>query len=248
MTRILLKKWRKYFLFIFLIGVIPAANAKSERTKQELKKADSLFSIGQYAAAALIYKKKSYTSEKSNPELLLKLAYISRHLEDYTLCLYYLSRLAEVKPSQQLFLEMESIAEKYHVTGYEFDDYGYFSILYKRYGHFLHLLLLTLGVYVFGVLIIKIRKGEFIQTRHKWILFFYLLGIMGLITIPDFYSSGIVQHDNTFVRSFPSSAGPVTARISKGNKLIILTSKDNWYMVIWDKDLVYVKKNDMLTI
>ncbi len=249
MDRLSMQKVVARFLFVicfFQLALV--APARSETTRSELRRADSLFAIGHYAEAAATYKKKSVTSQKDNPNLLLKLAYISLQSDDYTRGLFYLSKLAEVRPTQQLYQEMEAVAEKYHLAGYEFDDYGYFSILYKRYGHFIHLLLLTLGIYVFVVLIIKIRKGEFIRTRHKWILFFYLSGIMGLITIPDFYSSGIISRDHTYLRSFPSSASPVAARISQGNKVIILTSKDNWYMVIWEKNLVYIRKKDILVI
>ncbi|WP_207509961.1 SH3 domain-containing protein [Telluribacter humicola] len=216
--------------------------------ENKLKVADSLFTIGRYSDAKNIYENHFRNHQKYNPNILLKLAFLSERANDYTQSLFYLSNLAQLEPSIPLLKKMSSLAEVYSLRGYEFNDYSYFVIFYRRYGEFIPILLLTLGVYVFVVMLIKIRNGEHIYKRHKWAMIIYLIALLGLLNLPDNYSTGIISNGSTYLRSYPSSAAHVVERIGKGHKLTIIGARDNWNMVFWEGELVYVRKNDLKII
>ncbi|WP_247236353.1 SH3 domain-containing protein [Telluribacter sp. SYSU D00476] len=216
--------------------------------ENNLKVADSLFTIGRYSDAKNIYENYFQNHKKYNPNLLLKLAFLSERANDYTQSLYYLSNLAQLEPTVPLLKKMNSLAETHGLRGYEFNDYSYFVIFYRRYGEFLPILLLTLGVYVFVVMLIKIRNGEYIYKRHKWAMVIYLVALLGLLNAPANYSTGIISNGTTYLRSYPSSAAPVVERVSKGHKLTIIGARDNWNVVFWGGELVYVRKNDLMVI
>ncbi|MBB5283195.1 hypothetical protein HNQ92_001321 [Rhabdobacter roseus] len=137
------------------------------------------------------------------------------------------------------------MASEHGLQGYEFDDYSYFIIFYRRYGEFVPIVLLSLGVYVFVVMVIKLRNCEYVPKRHKWALVLYLGAMLGLLNIPDNYHTGIVKNKHTFFRAYPSAAAPIVEQVSKGHRLTIIGSRDHWRMAIWNNEIVYVKDSDL---
>lgn len=231
------------FLGIFLtpfVGICKGVN--------ELKTADSLFAIARYQESYLLYKKNFSDDEKNNESLLLKLAFLSEKTNNYTECLYYLNKLALTKPSRRLFEKMAKLAEEQNLSGYEFDDYNYFIIFYRRYGDYIPILLLTLGAYIVGIMILKVQRGEAILQIHKVSIVGYLLVILAVLNIPSLYKTCIIVNENTFLRDEPSSASAVVQRIGKGHRLTIVGSVDHWDRVIWENRIVYVRKSDLWNI
>lgn len=231
-----------------LVGVLFQFLSPAVAQENRLKSADSLFTIGRYSEAKSIYQNYFQNEKKYNPNLLMKLAFLSEKANDYTQSLYYLSCLAQLEPSVALLEKMSTIASANGLKGYEFDDYSYFIILYRRYGEVLPILLLTLGVYVFVVMLIKIRSGEYIYRRHKWAMVIYLIALLGLLNVPANYSTGIISNSSTYLRSFPSSAAPIVEKVSKGHKLTIIGARDHWNLVFWGGELVYVRQADLLLV
>jgi tetratricopeptide (TPR) repeat protein len=239
----------KYTIFLGLLGAFLVTFSPVFAQEKQLKAADSLFTIGRYPEAARVYENFFQNSENYSPNLLLKLAFLAERAQDYTQTLYYLSLLAQLEPTVQLMEKMSTVAAAYNLKGYEFNDYSYFIIFYRRYGELLPILLLTLGVYVFVVMLIKVRHGEFIYNRHKWAMVIYLLALFALLNIPPNYNTGIINNPGgTYLRSYPSSAAPVVEKINKGHKLTIIGTRDRWNVVYWEGELVYVRKNDLLVI
>ncbi|WP_229214236.1 SH3 domain-containing protein [Dyadobacter flavalbus] len=196
----------------------------------------------------ILYKKNFSEQEKNNEALLLKLAFLSEKTNNYTDCLFYLSKLALINPSRRLFEKMDKLAEEQNIKGYEFDDYNYFIIFYRRYGDYIPILLLTLGTYIVVIMVTKSRRREPILQIHKISIVAYLLVLLGLLNVPSLYQTCIIVNENTFLRDEPSSASSVIERIGKGHKLTILGSVDHWNRVIWDNEIVYIRKSDALDI
>jgi hypothetical protein len=237
------------YVFVFVVfWVIFAPKQAFSKGKEDLKAADSLFAIAKYHEAYMVYKKKFAEEEKSNEGLLLKLAFLSEKANNYTDCLYYLNKLAMIKPSRRLFEKMDKLAEEHELTGYEFDDYNYFIIFYRRYGDFIPILLLTLGGYIVLIMLSKTKRGETILPIHKISIVGYLLVILGLVNIPSLYKTGIIVNENTFLREEPSSAAAVVERVGKGHKLTIVGSVDHWDRVLWSNRIVYIRKSDLQNI
>jgi hypothetical protein len=239
---------KKYLLPLLLVLSIICPEISFARGKSELKAADSLFAIAKYREAYILYKKNFSNEEKNNESLLLKLAFLSERANSYTDCLYYLNKLALVKPSRKLFEKMDKLAEDHNLTGYQLDDYNYFIIFYRRYGNYIPILLLTLGGYIVWIMILKVRRGEPILQIHKVSIVGYLLVILAVVNIPSLYKTGIIVNENTFLRDEPSSAANVVEKIGKGHKLTIVGSVDHWDRVVWSNRIVYVRKTDLLNI
>ncbi|WP_229249130.1 SH3 domain-containing protein [Dyadobacter sandarakinus] len=216
--------------------------------KSELKIADSLFAMAKYPEALALYEKNFSEDKKNNQSLLLKLAFLAEKTNNYTDCLYYLSKLALVNPSRRLFEKMDKIAGEQGLTGYEFDDYNYFIIFYRRYGDYVPVFLLTLGTYIVAIMVSKARRREPILQIHKVSIVVYLLVLLGILNAPSLYKTCIIINDNTFLRDEPSSAAPVVERVGKGHKLTILGSVDHWNRVIWNNRIVYIRKSDLWNI
>ncbi|WAC14147.1 SH3 domain-containing protein [Dyadobacter pollutisoli] len=216
--------------------------------KKELKMADSLFAMAKYPESLSLYKKNFSEDEKNNQSLLLKLAFLAEKTNNYTDCLFYLSKLALINPSRRLFEKMDKLAVEQNLTGYEFDDYNYFIIFYRRYGDYIPILLLTLGTYIVVIMVTKARRREPILQIHKISIVVYLLVLLGILNVPSLYQTCIIVNENTFLRDGPSSASPVVERVGKGHKLTIVGSVDHWNRVIWNNKIVYIRKSDLWNI
>jgi hypothetical protein len=243
--QILFNKKLSIFLLTILF-VLP--KTASSASLNELKSADSLFAMAKYTEAEFLYKKNFRDDEKNNQNLLLKLAFLSEKRNNYTSCLYYLSKLALTKPSRALFEKMDNLAKEQNLSGYEFDDYNYFIIFYRRYGEYIPILLLTLGAYIVFIMVLKTRRSESILWIHKISTLVYLLIILMMINIPSLYKTAIITNDSTFLREEPSSASGVVEVVKKGHMLTLFGSTDHWNRVIWNNKIVYIRKNDLLSI
>lgn len=239
---------KKYLLFwIFLLTFFPVSETVSAN-KMELKAADSLFAMAKYPEALILFKKNFKEEEKNNQSLLLKLAFLAEKTNNYTDCLFYLSKLALINPSRKLFEKMDKLAAEQNLTGYEFDDYNYFIIFYRRYGDYIPILLLTLGTYIVVIMVTKVRRREPILQIHKVSIVIYLVALLGILNVPSLYQTCIIVNENTFLRDDPSSAAPVVEKVGKGHKLVILGSVDHWNRVIWNNRIVYIRKSDLWII
>jgi tetratricopeptide (TPR) repeat protein len=239
---------RKYlFLVVILCSIFAFAPAHSA-SKPELKIADSLFAMARYSESLVLYKKNFSNDEKNSQALLLKLAFLSEKTNNYSDCLFYLSKLALVNPSRRLFEKMDKLAEQQNLTGYEFDDYNYFIIFYRRYGGYIPILLLTLGTYIVVIMVTKARRMEPILQIHKISIVVYLLALLAIVNVPSLYQTCMIVNENTFLREEPSSAASVVERVGKGHKLTIIGSVDHWNRVIWNSRIVYIRKSDLWNI
>ena len=235
----------KYLIFIFFWVGFGAPFGVVLAQSPALHLADSLFTIGRYTAAKKIYIKNFNSEEKYTPALLLKLSFIAEKSNEPAESLYYLSLLSQKQPSVKLLEKISTIAAAYNLEGYEFNDFSYFLVFYRKYGAYIPILLLTLGIYVVTVMFIKHRNGEITHKRHKWAVVLYLIALLGLLNVPSNYKTAVVKKERTYVRGYPSAASPVVHTIEKGNKLTIIGERDQWNRVIWDGKIVFIRKSDL---
>jgi hypothetical protein len=93
---------KKYLLFWILLGSVCAFHPAFSANKKELKMADSLFAMAKYPESLSLYKKNFSEDEKNNQSLLLKLAFLAEKTNNYTDCLFYLSKLGPNQPFQAI--------------------------------------------------------------------------------------------------------------------------------------------------
>ncbi|WP_342086154.1 SH3 domain-containing protein [Dyadobacter sp. OTU695] len=240
--------YKKNLFFSLLSLALFASGPAFCANQKELKTADSLFAIARYPEAQTLYKKNFSLTEKNSRALLLKLAFLAEKTNNYTDCLFFLSKLALVQPSRHLFEKMDKLAKEQNLSGYEFDDYNYFIIFYRKYGDYIPILLLTLGTYIVVIMVTKTRRKEPILQIHKISIIVYLLALLGILNVPSLYQTCIIVNENTFLRDEPSSAAGVVEKVGKGHKLTIIGSVDHWNRVIWNNRIVYIRKSDLWNI
>jgi len=237
---------RLILLLVTVLGFLPL------RAQTTLKQADSLFAIGQYSAARDLYKSQLITDAEKRkmmrPNVLLKMAYIEEINGDYTQSLYYLSLLSSIAPSEALYQKMEAIALKYRLSGYTFNDFGYFVLYIRKYGKWVYLFIVGVMGYILLELFLKYRKNEVLTFFPKALVVLFLLSLLVMINIGSLYKEAIVANSPTFLRDKPSSASAVLGTVSKGNKVVVLGQRDHWKLVWLNGKLSYIRESDLLII
>lgn len=237
------------FLKIILFSCLSLVTVQvSAQPEDLLRRADSLFRVGAYTNAGALYQATLANGQVATDGMLLKLAYISEKNNDVPRLLYYLQMYFNRHPKEAILQKMNDIARANGLIGYETDDLNYFYLFYKQYGTDLLLVLLLLGVYVFGVLLMKMFKNEQTPARHKWVVLLYLFTLLLFVNLPEGYQSGIVSRDRVFLRPKPSAAAPVAEVIGRGHKVNILGGEDIWFRIFWNDQLYYVRKDDVWVI
>ncbi|MFN8355920.1 MAG: SH3 domain-containing protein [Spirosomataceae bacterium] len=176
------------------------------------------------------------------------MASIYEQQNDVSKELYYLNLAYEKQPNETILKRMSQLATDHGLKGYELNDLNFFVMLYKEYAHYLFALLVLLGAYIFGVLLYKRLRNEFIPFKQKLGLLLFLTGSGLLINLPDSYQSAIVNQDKVFLRNDPSAAAPVLDIIDRGHRLNVLSSDDIWYRVLWDNQLMYIRKQNVWVV
>lgn len=239
-----LKFLKKIFFFFIIISQVADSQAQSDL----FKKADILFSQKNYNEAIKIYTQLLNVSPTNNSKIFLKLSAAYESKGDIPECLYYLNLYYLKQPSDAVFSKMANLAEQNNYKGYEKNDLNFIVLLYRQYFPFILLGVMILGVYIFSILIYKRIKKQYTPTRHKFILFIYLIILFVIINIPNNYRAIIIKNNNVYLRDYPSAASQIVGQINEGHRLNVVTSDDIWYQVFWDDKFCYVKDSDVWVI
>ncbi len=231
-------------LLVCLLGTIARAQPD---VGTSLRRADSLFAAGRQTGAVALYEKAIANGYSATDAMLLKLAAAYEQREDWPRLLYYLQVYFDRHPDEAVLRKMNDIARANNLGGYETDDLNYFYLFYKQYSLYLLLFLLVPAGYGFGVLLVKQVRKQPIPQRQKWVMLFYLIGILLFANLPG-VRSGITSRDRVLLRTDPSAAAPVTEVIGRGHKLNILGSRDIYIRVLWRNELYYVRRDNVWVI
>ncbi len=212
------------------------------------EKADSLFSEKKYSEASIYYEDLLAKHDINKSNAYLKLAYIYEKQGDFVKTIYNLNRFYLLNPSDQVFDKINLLAKENGFSGYDRTDLNFFLMLYRQYFKWILALFLVTGIYVFVVLWIKKNKNQEINRAHKYTLTAYIIGLILLVNITDKYQIGIVKTDKAYLRNGPSAGATVVGNISAGNRLNIIGKKDIWYRIIYQKQFVYLKADDLWVI
>jgi hypothetical protein len=236
-----LKKTLAFFLLLLQV-------LDSQAQNQNLQRADSVFSLRRFDEAKLLYEAELQKQTFTNPVVYLKLAQIAENKEDFLLELYYLNQYFLRKPNEKFFNKIYAIANDRGYLGYEKNDLNYLMFFYRQYSNYIILFLLGLGIFIFSTLLWKKYKKHYSPTRHKVVLFFYLIILGFLVNFPNNYNWAIIKKEDTYIRSFPSNGSSVLGTIQVGNRVNVLNSNDIWLHILWDGQLCYIKESDVYLI
>lgn len=232
------------FLLVFLVASTQMLLAQG--VSISLQKADSLFSLQRYREATQLYEKSVVRLPSVSPTILLKMANAYEALNDYPRTLYYLDLYYQQSPTEQVVKKMSQLASENGYVGYELNDFNFIVLLFKQYSTYLFIILLVVAIYVFSILLVKRIKNQPSPLRHHIFLLAFLIGCAMLINLPDSYQSGIVKRDGVYLRSEPSAGAEVKQIIGSGHRLSVIGSDDIWLRVLWENELMYIKRYDVM--
>jgi tetratricopeptide (TPR) repeat protein len=238
----------KKIIFFFVFAGFLSQPVEAQFPSSEYRRGDSLFAAGRFEEARRAYERGLLLTPRPAPPVYLKLAYLAEQRQDLLRAQYYLNLYFERRPDEATLTRLSNVARAQGWEGYERNDFNFLLLVYKQYAGYLLATLLLLALYIFGVLLIKRRKREYIQTRHLTIFVLYLLGIGILVNAPAGYRQGIVNRAAVVLRSEASHGAPIAYQIDEGHRLNILGSTDIWLRVLWNNELVYVKQSDVWLI
>lgn len=241
----------KIFLFStcwLVVGCPSVGRAQTPRLVSQLGQADSLFRRGNWLEAASLYESAMASGQPATDPMLLKLARAYEQQGDVAKLLYFLQVYFKRHPDEVVLRKMNDIARVNSLTGYETNDLNYFYLFYRQYGVYVLTLLLLLGAYVFGVLLIKTLRREPTSSRLKTLILAYLVVLLIFVNLPEGYESGITNTAPVLLRTNPSAAAPVALTLGRGNKVNILSGTDIWWRVFYNNKLYYVRKDTLWII
>ncbi len=226
-------------IFIYFLQIL---DNKAQAT--DLEKADSLFNAKKYDEAASIYEKTFEKESAINLNICMKLAYIAEQNNDFSKVLYYLNYRYNLKSDDKIFDKLNEIALENKVKGYERSDLNFVLIIFQEYYYYFLFFFLGIACLILYIFYKKRKSIERITLRQKVIYSVFLLLLFALINLGSSFQSAVVGN-NSYFRDFPSSASPIVGYINPGNKLNIFGEKGNWFRVLWNRKIVYVKKESV---
>jgi Bacterial SH3 domain len=232
---------RKIIIIIFVL-FLQITDTKGQAGN--LKIADSLFSAKKYNEAAKIYEKFFENKTANNLNICLKLAFIAEQNNEFPKVLYYLNYRYNLNSEDKIFDRLNEIALENKVKGYERSDLNFVLIIFQQYFYYFLFFFIAIGILILFIFYKKTKSRERISTRQKVIFSVFLVLLMLMINLGANFQSAVVNN-NSYFRNFPSSASPIIGYINPGNKLNIFGERGNWLRVLWNKKVVYIKKESV---
>ena len=238
----------KLFRIKCLIGSLVFCLGNSLQAEEMFARGDSLFNAGNYEEAMRIYKKNHEKNKRHSSAMLLKMAYIEENSGNYTYALYYLSLYDLINPSNETLKKTAELAEKHTVSGYEYTDVSFFSVLMRKYREKAVIVLCIL----FGLTVLMIlrerSKGRLISTPVKS-LFFILSAILLILNNSDLSGQrGIVARPHTLLMSGPSAGSETAGTAEQGTCVDVTGKEDIWHKIKTSEKTVYVREGNLLLI
>ncbi len=235
-TRIFLTKF-----IIFFITFLQSFNCQADINK--LNKADSLFNNQNYQEAFVIYEDLLQNDESYSPAMLLKMAFISEGIGDYSQASFYLAKYYDENPNQRVITKIKALTEQSSLIGYELSDRD-------RFLRFLTDLQSEITATISVILIFSLILLLFYfkgSIKPKYYLPSIILIIMAFIAnnFLDAQKTGIITGSPTLIMDKPTAGGKLIKVVDPGHRVVIKSSKDIWYEVKWGEKRAYVKKENI---
>ncbi|WP_152559784.1 hypothetical protein [Hymenobacter sp. IS2118] len=208
-----------------------------------IRQADSLFNIGQYAAAMPTFKQQVWQQRQASPELFLKMAYAQQQRGYYPAALLYLSMAYARQPRVRTWRQLATVAAQHRLVGYPLTWQQEVRVQAQRY--YYPGLQVLLGAAVVAAIWLLWRRGQ----RGAWVAYAAYIGLLGAyLHLLRPKPAGLVARSGAVLMAGPSAGAPWLSTAALGDRLLVLGRQDIWYRVKWQQGEAYVRQADLLVV
>jgi len=186
----------------------------------------------------ILTKDQSYS-----PAMLLKMAFISEGIGDYSSTTRYLSKYYEHNPSPQVPEKIKELTNQTSLTGYSISDGEQFLKLLTDNRQIITSSLAFLVIIALIALILKGFQKGLIITGIALIVLTFVSN--NFIKEPDM---GIITKNPALVMNQPSAGGSLIQQVGPGHRITIESSVDIWYEIDWKGQKAFIKKDQVSKI
>jgi len=212
-----------------------------------LKIADSLYEQKKYTESFGLYHSILEAHHHYTPQMLLKMAFIKEGLREYSQALYYLNMYYLHTTDKKALAKMEELAKTHRLEGYEYSDFEFFMMIYRKYSNQITYGLLAICIFLFAYIIRQKIKLQVRPTLSGIALTFLLAVLFYHINFSDDYKKGIIIGDNAYLMESPSSGADLAAIVEDGHRVDVVSQKDVWVEIKWKGDKVFIRENNIAT-
>lgn|SRR5690606_30524907 len=209
----------------------------------KLATADSLFQSKSYQEALVIYESLLNQDQAYSPAMLLKMAFISEGMGNYSNTILYLSKYYEHKPNPQIPNKIKELSNQNTLIGYsQTDQQAFVSVLQDN----AQMITSLLALLLVASLIALVMKGG---KPGYAVICMVLVGMVGLsnnlLKKPE---RAIVTGSPALIMDHPSAGGNLIRQVGSGHRVVIKSSVDIWYKIEWGNQVAYIKKDQVTKI
>lgn len=208
-----------------------------------LDKADSLFVNKNYKEALLIYEDILYEEKAQSPAMLLKMAFISEGMGDFSSASLYLAKFYDINPNPRAITKIKTLTEQSNLIGYELDDTDRFmkfiTDLQMEITSFFAFLLLV------SLILLFVLREKATKPQHYLPTGLLIICVFAANNFLQNPKTGIVTGSPTLVMDKPTAGGKLIRKVDPGHRVIIKSSKDIWHEITWENKKAYIKKENI---
>jgi hypothetical protein len=210
-----------------------------------LAQADLLFTKGQYAAAAPLYRTQIWRQQQVSPRVLLRMAYTQHQLGHYAAEMLYLNLAQARQPRLSTWQQLATLAQRQRLVGYPTTWQQELRVQAQRY-YYPGLQGLLSGAVLLAVVLLLRRQ----HTRPgAWLAYgAYLLGTGAYLLLARPAPVGVVTRAGAALMAGPGAGATWLSTAAPGDRLPVLGHDDIWLRVRWQERVAYVRATDALVV
>lgn len=238
---------KRLLILLFVFSLIKI-DGYTQVEVSKLNIADSLFKDQKFTESFELYESILKEHGKYSDQMLLKMAFIKEGLRDYSNALYYLNLYYLQTSDKKVLKKMEKLAKEQELIGYEYSDWEFFLMLYRKYNHYITYFLAALSILFFSIMI----RQKFHYKKQPLSAAVALTIVMGLmfyhINFSKTYSKGIIVTKQSYLMEGPSSSANLVEIVDKGHRVNVVNKQDVWVEIEWDGNNAFIRENNIETI
>ncbi|MGI4872794.1 MAG: hypothetical protein ACRYFX_16675 [Janthinobacterium lividum] len=209
-----------------------------------LRRADSLFAQGQYAATLPLYQAQVWQQQRMSAQLVLRMAYAQHQLGHYAAEVLYLNLALARQPQMATWRQLVALAQRQRLVGYPATWQQ--EVRVRLQGYYYPGLQALLSAAVVLAVVGLLRRRS---SRGQWLTYGgYLLAVGAYVLLLRPAPTGIVARPGVALMAGPSAGAPWLSTAAPGDRLPILGRQDIWLQVRWQERTAYVRTADTFVV